>query len=56
MKVNKGVLIVMRARRTTSNFYKLSKNTIVSDVTLVVSDNDATNSDIYVSAISTNMR
>lgn len=41
MKVNKGALNVMRARRTAGNIYKLLWNTVVDDIASLESDNDA---------------
>jgi transposase InsO family protein len=42
LKVSKGALTVMRAKRTAGNIYKLLGNTVVGDVASVESDNDAT--------------
>lgn len=42
MKVSKGALTVMGAKKTTSNMYKLLGNIIVCDVASVQSTNDVT--------------
>lgn len=42
MKVNKGELTVIRAKRNACNIYKLLGNTSICDVPLVKSDNDST--------------
>ncbi|CAJ2662759.1 unnamed protein product [Trifolium pratense] len=42
LKVSKGALTVMRAKRTAGNIYKLLGHTVVGDVASVESDNDAT--------------
>lgn len=42
MKDSKGVLIVMREKRTASNIYKILGSTVVGDVASVEFDNGAT--------------
>lgn len=41
MKVNKGSLMVMKAKMTSSNMNKLLENTVISDVALAETNNDA---------------
>lgn len=40
MKVNKGVLTVMRAMKVVGNIYKFLGNIVVGDVASIESDND----------------